>query len=298
MIARRHFLKLGLGVLALPLVALPAAAAEAKALRLLYFTDVHAMLEHEAPRKLREIARRMRDIDCDLIVGGGDFVHGGYTSTADAMEPRFAVLREFLDTLDRPVEAVLGNHDLVGVSPADGSRPESDPARFFRATFGLKETRRSFDYAGYRFVILDSIQPLSGAQYRGWVGGEQITWLKELLAKTPTGMPIVLCSHVPFRSMFFQTKEAAEAALPPNLVVVDANEVLALFAQHRLVLVLQGHLHVNESLRWNERTFLTGGAVCGAWWKGDNWGTFPGFGTLDVTPGRCDWSYVAPKLAG
>ncbi len=297
MIPRRHFLKLGVGALALPVVELPAATADAPALRFLFFTDVHAMLEHGAPRKLREIARRMRDIDCDLIVGGGDFVHGGYTSTAAAMEPRFAVLGEFLNTLDRPLEAVLGNHDLVGVSPADGSPPESDPARFFRSTFGLKETRRSFDHMGYRFVVLDSVQPLSGPQYRGWVGAEQVAWLGELLTKTPAEMPIVLCSHLPFRSMFFQTKEGSEAALPANLVVVDANEVLALFAQHRLVLVLQGHLHVNESLRWNERTFLTGGAVCGAWWKGDNWGTLPGFGTLDVAPGRCDWEYLTPKLA-
>jgi len=73
--------------------------------------------------------------------------------------------------------------------------------------------------------------------------------------------------------MFFQTKDGPEAALPANLVVGNANEVLALSAQHRLVLVLQGHLHVNESLRWNELTFLTGGAVSDAWWKGDNWGT-------------------------
>lgn len=297
MIPKRTFLKLGLGAFALPLVELPAATPDSSALRFLFFTDVHAMIENEAPRKLAEIARRMRDIDCDLIVGGGDFVHGGYTSTADAMEPRFAVLRAFLDALDRPVEAVLGNHDLVGVSLADGSAPENDPARFFRATFGLKETRRFFDHAGYRFVILDSVQPLSGTTYRGWVGGEQITWLKEVLVKTPTEMPIVLCSHVPFRSTFFQTKEGPEAALPPNLVVVDANEVLALFENHHVALVLQGHLHVNESLRWNDRTFLTGGAVCGAWWKGDNWGTFPGFGTLDVAPGRCDWSYITPKLA-
>jgi len=297
MIARRHFLKLAMGSLALPVVELPAATADSAALRFLFLTDVHAMLEHEVPRKLREIARRMRDIDCDLIVGGGDFVHGGYTSTAAAMEPRFAVMGEFLDALGRPLEAVLGNHDLVGVSPADGSTPESDPTRFFRSIFGLKETRRSFDHGGYRFVVLDSVQPMRGAHYRGWIGGVQIAWLGELLAKTPTEMPIVLCSHVPFRSMFFQTKDGPEAALPANLVVGNANEVLALFAQHRLVLVLQGHLHVNESLRWNERTFLTGGAVSGAWWKGDNWGTSPGFGTLDVAPGRCDWEYISPELA-
>jgi 3',5'-cyclic AMP phosphodiesterase CpdA len=297
MIVRRHFLKLGLGALALPVLELPAAKVYAPALRFLFFSDVHAMLEHEAPRKLREIARRMRDTDCDLIVGGGDFVHGGYASTAAAMEPRVAVLGEFLDALDRPVEAVLGNHDMVGVSPADGSPPEADPTRLFRSTFGLKETRRSFDHGGYRFVILDSVQPLGGTQYRGWVGEAQIAWLRELLTKTPLEMPIVLCSHVPFRSMFFQTKDGPEAALPANLVVGDANDVLALFAQHRLVLVLQGHLHVNESLRWNERTFLTGGAVSGSWWKGDNLGTPPGFGTLNVAPGRCDWDYIAPQFA-
>jgi len=294
MIERRTLLKIGLGAMGLPLVRLSAASSGSQPLRFVFLTDVHSMLEREAPSKMNEIARRIADLDIDLVIGGGDFVDGGFTSTASAMEPKFAVLRSFLDRLGRPVEAVLGNHDLVGVKPADGSKPEADPARFFRETFGLSEVRRIFDRGGYRFVILDSVELLPGTNsYRGWIGAEQMAWLKMQIAATPDDVPFVLCSHIPFRSTFLQNKDGPVTALPPNLVVENANDVLALFAGRQLPLVLQGHLHVNESIRWNSRTFLTGGAVCGAWWKGDNWGTEAGFGVVEIDREKLAWDYFS-----
>lgn len=295
MIARRTFVKLGLAGAALPLLELRAAGAGgSRNLRFLFLTDVHAMLERDAPTKMDDIAGRIRDLGIDLMIGGGDYVDGGFTSTAAQMEPKFALLHRFLEKINRRVEAVAGNHDLVGVCPADGSPPEPDPARFLRETFGLRTLHRAFDHAGFRFIVLDTVEPLPASKtYRGHVSAEQILWIKSLLESTPNDQPIVLCSHIPFRSTFLQNKDGPEAALPESLVVTNANEVLALFDGHNLPLVLQGHLHVNEVIRWNKRTFLTGGAVCGAWWKGDNWGTDAGFGTVDLKPDRCDWTYLS-----
>jgi 3',5'-cyclic AMP phosphodiesterase CpdA len=294
MIARRKFVKLALAGTTLPLIELrPADAGGSQNLRFLFLTDVHAMLDRNAPAKMDDIASRIRDLGIDLIIGGGDFVDGGFTSTPAQMEPKFALLRRFLEKINHPIEAVAGNHDLVGVCPADGSTPEPDPARYLRETFGLRTLHRTFDHGTFRFIVLDSVEPLPAPKtYRGHVSAEQILWIKSLLDSTPKDQPIVLCSHIPFRSTFLQNKDGPEAPLPDNLVVTNANDVLALFEGHNLPLVLQGHLHVNEVIHWNKRTFLTGGAVSGAWWKGDNWGTEPGFGTVEITPSHCDWTYL------
>jgi 3',5'-cyclic-AMP phosphodiesterase len=56
--------------------------------------------------------------------------------------------------------------------------------------------------------------------------------------------------------------------------------------------VLQGHLHVNELLRWKGTTFITGGAICGQWWRGPRLGTPEGFGVLTLHPDRVEWEYL------
>jgi len=73
--------------------------------------------------------------------------------------------------------------------------------------------------------------------------------------------------------------------------VVNNREVLELFAEHNLVLVLQGHLHAEEMLRWRGTTFITGGAVCGDKWRGPRLGTPEGFGVLTLRRDRVDWQY-------
>lgn len=271
------------------------AAGLERPLRLGFFTDVHAMTERDAPARMQAMAARMATVECDVWIAGGDTVHGGFASTMETMRPRFAVAREFLERIGRPVVPVLGNHDLVGVAPKDGATPEADPAAAWRELFGVREARRSFEVGGVRVFVVESVRPDAAAGgYRGEIGAEQREWLRRELTGTPAGQPIVLCSHVPLRTTFLQAKEGPTAALPPNLVVTDAAETLALFAAHRLVLVLQGHLHVDEQIRFNDTTFLMGGAVSGAWWQGANLGTPAGFGVVELSAeARPEWRYEA-----
>ncbi len=74
--------------------------------------------------------------------------------------------------------------------------------------------------------------------------------------------------------------------------VVNNREVVQRFEGRNLMRVLQGHLPVNEWHRWRGATFVTGGAVCGKWWRGPWQGTEEGFGTLTLHPDRVDWSYI------
>lgn len=268
-------------------------------LRILFFTDLHAMRGREAPEGMEWAADLVNRTPCDLIIGGGDFVHGGFTSTAEKMKPRVELCREFLERLEKPVFPVIGNHDLVGAQPADGTEPASDPRRVFRELFGLDRTYYHFDHGGYRIFVLDSIEPLDPEErYRGHISPEQIDWLKSELEQTPVDKPLILATHIPFRTLFMQVRESPIAALPPRLVVQNANEILEIFAGHRLALILQGHLHVNEQLNWGDTHFIMGGAVSGAWWQGANLGTPPGFGVVQLGQEELvDWRYQSSALS-
>ena len=74
-------------------------------------------------------------------------------------------------------------------------------------------------------------------------------------------------------------------------MVVNSREVLELFEDHNLLLVLQGHLHGEEMLRWRGTTFITGGALCGKWWRGSWHGTDAGYGLVTIRHDRVDWEY-------
>ena len=50
--------------------------------------------------------------------------------------------------------------------------------------------------------------------------------------------------------------------------------------------------HVNATINWRGIQFITGGAVCAKWWRGDWYGTEEGFGMLNVQGNRVTWEYV------
>lgn len=289
---RRDFLRIGaLGALGATLLAAPRArardGAETPPLRILYFTDVHAHGDGDVPAALDRAADALRAIEADVVICGGDAVHGGFNGTREQMEPRYAQYRRFLERLGRPVHHVLGNHDLVAAMQLDGSVTPGDPAAMWRASIGGGgPAYRAFDVNGWHVILLESVEPVGGVtRYRGWIGEEQMAWLRRDLEAVPRGTPLVVASHIPLRTTFTQVTEAATAALPPNLVVGNAREVLGLFEGHDLRIVLQGHLHVDELIRFNGTTFYMGGAVCGGWWRGPSNGTPEGFATVALERG-------------
>ncbi len=260
--------------------------------RVLVYSDVHAGFDESVRTPLQMAAVAMRDVAADLVICGGDAIHGGHVSTEAECGPRFAQYHDFLSALDRPVEHVIGNHDLAGAAPRNGGAPADDPRAMVRREFGIKEDFRTFEVGGYRFVVLDTVELTGGAAvYRGFVGPTQMAWLRDLVADTPSDQAFVLVTHLPFRTTFLQRKDEPGAGLPENLVVGNANEVLALFAGRNLPLVLQGHLHSNEVIDWAGRKFLMAGAVSGGWWRGPNFETGFGFGLLELGEGRVGWEY-------
>lgn len=299
MISRRTFLgsviSLATGACFPRRVNLPVAGANARSdadIRIVFFTDIHTRLERGVPEALKHASAAINSCVPDVLIGGGDFITEGLESSADFVRPRWELYRSFHDSLRAPVHPTIGNHDLVAARPSDGSKASAEPRAEFLKFFKLDRTYRSFDAGGLHFIILDSVELNSGPMiYSGRIAENQLEWIRQDLSAVSSETPIVLVSHVPLLTGFFQMTEGAEFPIPQNRIVTNNREVLSLFENHTLMLVLQGHLHVNELLRWRDTTFVTGGAVCAKWWKGTWHGTSEGFGVITVRKGRVEWEY-------
>ena len=295
---RRRFIRLSGLAGAAALLGLPkraswaATTARTGRLRLVFFTDVHASPEFGAPAALELVPKAINRRRADLVIGGGDLIYDGFEANPATAERQWKLYMEMHRAIKAPVEPALGNHDLVAVRPDDGSKPAADPRATFREAFAVAETWRSVDADGCRVLFLDSVD-LTGDDrgYRGWVGPGQLDWIRHELGRTDTDTPIVAVTHIPLLSAIPQAVEGAAKPLEQHYIVGNNAEVLELFRDHNLALVLQGHLHAEEMIRWRGTTFITGGAVCGGWWRGPRFGTPEGFGVVTLRSGRVEWEY-------
>jgi 3',5'-cyclic AMP phosphodiesterase CpdA len=229
----------------------------------------------------------------DLVIAGGDLVTDGFTSSAKSMEPRWDAYMAMHGAIDAPVHPVIGNHDFIAARPEDGTPPAPDPRAVFLEKFGLERTYLSLDAGGYHLILLDSVQVLPEKRsYVGRIMPDQFEWLKEDLAGVAPETPIVIATHIPLLTAFYQATLGTEKPTPTSRVVTNAKEVLGLFEERNLVLVLQGHTHINELVRWRGITFITGGAVCARWWRGPWYGTEEGFGIVTLDGSDVAWEYV------
>jgi len=262
-------------------------------LRVLFYTDIHTRVEWDTPIALDRATAAINAQKADVIIAGGDLITDGFQNSAQTVAHRWDAYMKLHQGIHGDVHPVIGNHDLVAAIPEDGSPPSKDPRAIYRDKMELAQTYYSFDAVGHHLIILDSIHvTFDRLHYEGRIWPEQMEWLKEDLAKTPKGTPIVLCTHIPLLTTFFAATQGATTASPRSRVVVNNVEVLELFKEHNLILVLQGHLHVNELMRWRETTFITGGAVCARWWRGPNLGTEEGFGVVTLSEDHVEWEYI------
>ena len=297
---RRHFLSLlGAAGVSAALPSFASAAPVAEPFTFLFITDTHLQPELNAAQGTDMAFKKARTIKADFAIQGGDHVFDSLGVTKARALSLFDLYGKTEQDLGMKLHHTMGNHDVLGVYPSSGMSP-ADPLygkKLFEERFG--KTYYSFDHKGCHFVVLDSISITADRAYEGRVDEDQLLWLSKDLNALPPGTPIIVSVHIPLVTAFlsYVPEVAAPAANAPptathhGLSVANSSDVIALFAGHNVLGVLQGHTHINERVDWQGVPYITSGAVCGNWWKGVRMGTPEGFTVVTVENNRLTTRY-------
>jgi len=243
-------------------------APEVEGFSFAFLTDIHLQPEKEAVTGFRLAIDTINKMNPDFVITGGDLIMDALDQTYGRVDSLYTLYKEVSGELNMPVYNTVGNHEVYGWH-RDEEGIESNPD-FGKKMFENKMGDRfySFDHKNWHFIILDAIYRGEEGYYMGKIDQEQMEWLKGDLEKTDKLTPIAISVHIPFITSRTQLSQGALATNSEGSVITNSLEVLRLFAEHNLKLVLQGHLHFNEDLFvGNKVHFITGGAVCGRWWS-------------------------------
>ena len=303
-VSRRDLLKTGAAAVAAgvaSLVPVPIARASdlaprldrRRVLRLAHLTDVHVQPELGAADGLAACLRHVQALKDppQLILTGGDAVMDVYGADAARAKVQADLWRSvWRAECSLPVEHCLGNHDVWGWDRKESKTTGGEPKwgkPWALDLLGLDRPYRSFDRAGWHFIVLDSVHPAPDGGYIARLDDEQFRWLGADLAKTPPATPVLVLSHIPIISaaamMYGEQEKSGDWVVPASWMHIDARRIKDLFARHPNVkLCLSGHIHTCDQVTYRGVTYVCGGAVCGDWWKGDVDGTEEGYDIVDL----------------
>lgn len=295
-LSRRDFLFGGVAAASAPLIpSLPSGTRPYGRFRFVHFSDPHIQPELGAADGVKMAVRKVLSLDPrpDFVVTGGDHVMDVLPGKADRAETQFALLAEALKPLEMPIYGVIGNHDVFGWGSKEADQHD---VRYGKAMVEDKilgaAAYRSFDHGGWHFALLDSIQHSELTGWHGAVDEKQMDWLESDLAKAGKANKIVVC-HVPALTVFPQYDSGTGTKPTDTLILANGKQVQELCRRHSVEALLQGHTHVVEECEYAGTRYITGGAVCGDWWKGPRRGIDPeGFMVYDIDGDRLTRQYV------
>jgi len=227
---RRDFLKLagaaGMASLTGP-VAWAASAQSGMPLRFVAINDLHVL----GPGTERIVARAVEQIngldDIAFTVVVGDLGTLG-------QEDEMLLAKGALDGLAQPYFCVPGNHDFA---------PKIDNGyEHYEAAFDRRQWNASESADAWVFLGLDTCNETKS---NVTVPPESIAWLRQQVEGLSPETPIALFGHHPFNP---NTKAYR---------VANAEEVLSVFDEHNLKLVVSGHYHGNQVEERDGVTFVT-----------------------------------------
>ena len=260
-----------------------------------HFTDIHVQPELRAAQGFRQAVQAMNQLKPKPVfaIAGGDLVMDAFEQDYSKADQLYELYRGIAKDLEFPVYPVLGNHDLFGVAAkaqVSSSHPEYGK-KMFANRVGGGRTYRSFDFRGWHFVLLDSIQVTPSLSYEGGIDDNQFDWLKKDLNSVGRENPVVLVSHIPFFSILPTLQSGSTEPVPASIVIRNAKEVLEFCSGFNVRLILQGHVHIVEEHGYKNEQIITSGAVCGNWWKGVRMGHPEGFAVYTIDQDRIHWNY-------
>ncbi len=258
----------------------------------IFLTDIHLEPGRHAPEGFQMAIDRVNELAPDFVLTGGDLIADALGVGEARADSLYQLYKEMATGFRMPVYNTMGNHEVFGIYAKSGVSPD-DPLygeRMFEKQIGKRYY--AFEHKGWRFYVLDGIEEDPERFYYGGVDSAQMAWIREDLASVPADQPLIISTHIPLMSVQSQVKGGALSPNPKGLVVGNSKEVLELFKDHNLKLVLQGHLHFLEDIYAEGIHFITGGAVSSAWWTGKRDGLEEGFLKVNVKGETFDWEYI------
>ena len=258
-----------------------------------FMTDIHVQPELNADKGLMQAINKVNELNPDFVITGGDLIMDALGQTQGRADSLYQLYKRLQNRFNMPVFNTIGNHEHYAFYMRDEiSRDDPDYGdKIYRRYLGLP--CYSFNYGGWHFISLNSIIETEDRGYRGGISEDQIAWLKRDLAGICDNTPIAVSVHIPLITAMNQILDGSRTANDDGDVINNSKEVLSLFEDKNLKLVLQGHLHYLEDLFIQGKThFITGGAVSSSWWKGKRYGMEEGFLYITVEGDEFEWEYI------
>ncbi len=303
---RRQFLGALAGASALAAVSTPQllraepSPSRRRLLRLAHLTDTHVLPDVGAPEGMKGsaagLAKAIRHAQGqadrpDFLFFGGDLIMDSLKQDKEKTLAQWAVWdRVISEEVKLPKRLCIGNHDVWGWAL---HQPELEKDPHFGKGLALErlalpERYYSFDFNGWHFVVLDSVERDFGNKhgYTARLDDAQFAWLARDLAATPATTPVAILSHIPIlaASVFFDSDLEATGTwvIPGAWMHIDARRIKDLFHKHPNVKpCLSRHVHLVDDVRYLGVRYLCHGAVCGGWWKGPYQEFGPAYALVD-----------------
>jgi len=264
--------------------------------RFVFATDIHLMPDERAHEGFNRAVAAINGLKPKphFVIMGGDLIEDRFALTLEDAEKMFSLYLEAIKKLQMPVYNIIGNNEVIGraeMSQIDPSHPEYGKG-MFRERLGDGATYRSFDYGSWHFVFLDSLGEDESGDISCYVDDDQLSWLKDELDKTGIERPVCVALHVPLVTSFIQIEKNNMMAPPDFAVVNNGTKVIKLLSDHNVRLILQGHLHIVEEIKYKKISYITGGTLSGAKWSAPSYLGYPnGFVVVDVKGDEFSWKY-------
>lgn len=259
-----------------------------------FLTDIHLKPEMRATEGFQMAIDTVNAIQPDFVLTGGDLIDDALRASHGRADSLYRLYKEMSARFQMPVYNAMGNHEHYGFTaqpPVDPSDPDYGDRMFERQ---IGKRYYSFDHKGWHFMVLEGTTEIEEGRYEGLIEEEQLNWIREDLSGVDPATPIVLVTHIPLVSVMPQIQHGPLYADNQSTLITNQQQVLAPFRKMNLKLVLQGHLHFLEEINMLDRVrFITGGAVCGNWWRTpDDADLQEGFLKVKVSGDDFTWDYV------
>ena len=252
-----------------------------------FFTDVHIEPEMDAPQGTELAMEVINASDAEFAICGGDHVFDALKAHKERILDQYQLYAEAEKTLRMPVWHVLGNHDVAGLETGMSSHDAIFGKALFQKVFNTP-TYYSFQHKGVNFIVLDSIM-IKGRDWHPAIDITQAAWLERVLQATK-GTPSIVISHVPLATSMASYGPGSDSKVYQP--VLNANYIIPMLEYYDVIALLQGHTHISESVHRLGIHYVTGGAVCGNWWKGAQFGDREGVTLVTVDNGSVTTNYV------